>query len=101
MKVNFNNLRVQACNAHDRLVARLNYHILKDVKDKSFVEGFGWIGDGTIVIDAEQLEDIMNDLRMMVGSIAGIYEEGNEDFKNVYEEKYPNDKQMEIFNPEP
>ncbi len=84
MKINFNNCRKQACYAYDRLVDVLNYS--RDEDDKNI-----------IVIDADDLYDVMNDLRMFIGSCAMTYEEGNEDFKDVFEEIYPEPKAMAIL----
>ena len=84
MKVNFNNLRKQAIYSHDRLVQKLN----------SANE------NGTITIDAETIQREMDDLRSMIGSIAMTYEDNNEDFKDVYSEVFPEDKdeRMKSFN---
>jgi hypothetical protein len=86
MKINFNNARRNACRTHDRLVKLLNASI----------------DDGQVIIDVDLLEDVMNDLRMYIGSIAGTSVDGNEDFKDVFEELYPaeNNGHMEFFNPE-
>lgn len=84
MKINFNNVRRNACRAHDRLVRLLNASI----------------DDGQVIIDVDLLEDVMNDLRMSVGTIASTYEDGNDDFKDVFEEMYPEPKHMEFYNPE-
>lgn len=84
MKINFNNVRKQACYAYDRLVDTLNEN--RDEEDKN-----------TIVIDADDLYDVMNDLRMMIGSIAMTYEEDNAEFMDMYEEIYPEPKAMAIL----
>lgn len=84
MKINFNNVRRNACRAHDRLVRLLNASI----------------DDGQVIIDVDLLEDVMNDLRMAVGAIASTYEDGNDDFKDVFEEMYPSPEHMEFYNPE-
>lgn len=84
MKINFNNVRRNACRAHDRLVRKLN----------------AATKDGQVRISVDNLEDVMNDLRMAVGAIASTYEEGNDDFKDVFEEMYPEPGHMEFFNPE-
>lgn len=85
MKVNFNNLRLMALKAHDNLVATLNEHILE--------EG--------VHVDCDQIEDVLNDLRQYIGSIASVYQEGDPEFKDVFSEHYPEGKAMAIFNPEP
>lgn len=83
MKINFNNVRMQACYAHDRLVKYLNA-----CNDH----------EGYLLVDPELLDKHLNDLRQMIGSIAMTFEEGSEDFKDVYQEIYPEPKTMETFN---
>jgi hypothetical protein len=85
MNVNLNNLRKKACIAHDRLVKALNSNINED---------------GDITIPAEDLDSIMNDLRMTIGSIAFCHQPDDENFKDVYEELYPGEKTMADFNPQ-
>lgn len=68
MTVNFNNLRKQACYAYDRLTNKLNSSI-----DNS----------GQISISAEEIQEDMDDLRMMIMSIACVFEENNADFSDV------------------
>lgn len=88
MKVNFNNARRNACRAHDRLIKILNAHI-----------SGGSIN--SVIVDCDDLEDVLNDLRMSIGTIASVYEEGNDDFKDVFQELYPEeDDHMAFFNPE-
>jgi len=96
MNVNFNNLRKQACYAYDKLANRLNTHILKNTDSRDWIEEFGWVEKGTIVINASDLDEIMNDLRSLIGTVAMVYEEGREDFAD----SYPKDKPMVEFNPE-
>lgn len=83
MKINFNNVRKQACVAHDRLIDLLN-----GCNDH----------EGYLLVDPHRLDKILNDLRITVGSIAMTHEEGNEDFKDIYKELYPGDSAMETFN---
>lgn len=85
MKINFNNARRQACIAYDKLVNELS--------ESDTYEGY-------LLVDPESLEERLNDLRMMIGSVAMTFEEGNEDFKDVYQELYPGDKSMAEFSAE-
>lgn len=87
MKVNFNNLRKQAIYACDRITEKLNRAIDKE---------------GTITIEAEDIQKEMDDLRMLIGSVACVFEENNEEFKDVYSEVFPEDKEgrMKCFNDE-
>jgi len=84
MNINFNNVRRQACIAYDKLVDKLNTNETND--------------NGTVIVDLKDIYEEMNDLRMMIGSIAMTYEEGDDKFKDVYEELYPEGKQMAILN---
>ncbi len=68
MTVNFNNLRKQACYAYDRLVDKLNSSI---------------DNGGQISISAEEIQEDMDDLRMMIMSIACVFEENSADFSDV------------------
>lgn len=94
MEVNFNNLRAQACYAYDRLCNRLNAAI-RDKDDNVFFEGYGWIRKGEIIINPDHIQQDMESLRSLIGSIAMVFEEGREDFKDVYPQQ-----PMAIFNPE-
>lgn len=87
MKVDFNSLRIRALKAHDRLVETLNEHLTDS-------------GD-TVVVDADQIESDLNDLRQYLGSIASVYEEGKPEFADVFSQHYPEGKGMAVFNPGP
>lgn len=82
MKINFNNVRAQACFAYDRLCKTLN-------ASKEY--------EGYMLVDPNSIQKDMDDLRQMIGSIAMTYEEGNSEFKDVYQEKYSSPKSMESF----
>lgn len=100
MEVNFNNLRTQAIHSYDSLCKKLNEAILKEGCDTAFLDGFGLIREGVIVIDAEDIQKSMDSLRMLIGSIAMVYEPGDEKFKDVYSEVFPEneDTRMQSFN---
>ena len=101
MKVNFNNLRRQAVHRYNDLCVKLNQAKVT-TDDNVFIEGYGWLHKGDIVIRCEEIEKEMTDLRMLIGSVAMVYLEGDKEFANVYEEMFPEntDKQMAEFNPE-
>jgi hypothetical protein len=80
--VNFNNLRKQACLAYDRLCNKLN-------SSKEY--------EGYMLVDPNDIQSEMDTLRQMISSIAMVHEEGNEDFKDVFEQEYPEPKIMESF----
>jgi hypothetical protein len=101
MNVNFNNLRKQAIYAYDRLTDKLNAAILKERQLALFTDSKGeevrtW---GNILIDAEDIQKDMDSLRMMIGSIAMVYEPDSKDFADVYAEVFPDeDSKMKCFN---
>lgn len=98
MKIDFNNVRKQACYAYDRLCDKLNYSILTNSQEYVKPNGFNHITniDGFVLIDAEYIKKEMDDLRQLIGTIAFTYEEDNPDFIDVY----PTDKSLTIFNEE-
>lgn len=67
MKVNFNNLRKQSANAYTRLVNRLNESI----------------NDGFVGVPAEDIQEHLDDLRMLIASVLCVYMEGDEDFSDL------------------
>jgi hypothetical protein len=103
MKVNFNNLRKQALYRHDGLVKSLNEAIIKN-DDQYATPNDAYHGHpvnlkGYVVIEAETIQELMNDLRMLIGTIASCYEEGNDEYKDVFSEVYPesSEKVMSCF----
>lgn len=68
MDVNFNNVRKQTCFTYDRLVRKLNASI-----DDS----------GEIIIDAGEIQEVMDRLRGLIMTSAYVYKQGDEDFKMV------------------
>jgi hypothetical protein len=102
MNVNFNNLRKQAVYAYDRLAEKLNRSKAGKESHGEYIDGFGRIYETTIILDCEDIQDEMDDLRSMIGSIAMVYREGEDEFKDVYSEIFPEggNKKMAEFNPE-
>ena len=104
MTVNFNNLRKQAVYAYESLCEKLNYAILTETQfARSNAVHHGQEVDikGNILIDAEDIQKDMDNLRSMIGSIAMTYEEGNESFQDVYQQIFPDeDQSMKLFNDE-
>lgn len=68
MRVNFNNCRLQACRAYNRLCDKLN-----EATDSK----------GVLDLDADDIQKEMDDLRMFLVGIACTYEEGNPDFADL------------------
>jgi hypothetical protein len=104
MTVNFNNLRKQAVYAYESLCEKLNDAILtetqyatrNDVKHGQEIDI-----KGNILIDAEDIQKDMDNLRSMIGSIAMTYEEGDDNFQDVYQQIFPDENQsMKSFNDE-
>jgi hypothetical protein len=104
MTVNFNNVRKQAIYAYDRLTQKLNDAIIKN--DEQYAEPNDFDRSvnlkGFVLIDAEDIQKDMESLRQMIGTIAMSYEEGDEEFKDVYSEIFPEEKKevMKCFNEE-
>lgn len=101
MKVNFNGVRKSAMFAYDRLTAKLNASIITE-SQMARANGCEWDINikGYVLIDADDIQKDMESLRSMIGAIAMTYEPDNEDFQDVYEQEYPEDKSMLYFNPE-
>lgn len=102
MTVNFNNVRKQAIYAHDKLIEKLNHSIIKN--DEQYAEPNGEdYGNlkGYVLINANDIEKDLQTLRQMIGAIAMTAVEGEDDFKDVYEEVFPKEGQtMKVFNQE-
>lgn len=104
MNIDFNNVRKQAIYRHDELVRLLNNAILKktqwakpnDVYHNQEIDIKGYV-----LIDKDDLHTVLNDLRMLIGTIASTYEPGDISFKDVYSEVFEEEnKSMEEFDPE-
>ena len=81
MKVNFNNLRAQAAYALDRLTKTLNESVEEETiyhhrNDSSWITG-------DMILDAEDIQKDMDDLRSLILTINSVFEEGNEEFKSM------------------
>jgi hypothetical protein len=101
MKVDFNNARKQAMRYYDRLVEKLNYAVIKE--GGRYGKPNGAMHDlvdlhGYVLIDSEDIRELLDDLRGVIGGIAMTYQPGEEDFKDVYSEVYSDEEdRMEIF----
>ena len=80
MKVDFNNLRINAANAYNDLVKVLN-------RERN--------GNGLVKVYEEDLEEPLRDLKSMIGAIMCVYEKDNPEFKDVV-----NEVEMLNFAPE-
>lgn len=101
MKINLNNLRKQSLLRFDELTKILNYHIIQESgTEYAKPNGFDYSVDlkGFVVVDAEDIRKQMDDLRQLIGSVAMVYEEGVENFADVYEQAFPEDGQLTIFD---
>ena len=52
------------------------------------------------MIDCDEIQRDMDDLKQLIGSIAMCYNENDRDMKDVFEEIYPDEKTMVDFNPD-
>lgn len=89
MNVDFNNLRKQAAYSLDGLIKKLNGAILKDsqyAKPNDVYHNQEIDIKGYVLIDAEDIQRIMDDLRSEVAAICFTYEKDNEGFKDVFGE---------------
>ena len=71
MKVNFDNVRLQACYAYDRLVSALN------ASEEH---------EGYMLVNPNDIEKHLDDLRSMIATIAMCH--GNKEVKNVFPDYY-------------
>ena len=91
MEVNFNNLRKKTCFAYDRLASKLNAaikHYEKSHNDKNY-----------LTVHVDDIQEEMDDLKQLIGSIAMCYNPDDPDAIDVFEEIYPGEKTMKDFNP--
>ncbi len=90
MTVNFNNLRKQAAFALDDLTEKLNEAIIQNddqyALPNEVSHGQQVNLKGYVLVDVESIQKHMDDLRMMVMSIAGTFEPESEEFKDLLDE---------------
>lgn len=104
MTVNFNNVRKQAIYSYEKLVEKLNHAIIKDdqyAKPNDVYHNQDVNIKGYVLVDADDIQNCIDDLRSLIGTIAMTYKEGEEEFKDVFTEVYLEDNQsMPCFNEE-
>lgn len=101
MTINLNNLRKQAIHGYDSLVEKLNNSIIKKNIHSETNDDECCNIKGYVLINANDIQKDMDGLRRMIGAIAMTSIEGEDDFKDVYQEVFPNeDQQMKLFNNE-
>jgi hypothetical protein len=87
MTVDFNNLRKQTAYSLDRVIKILNAGILPEKEFASHtLEGKTKNWEGNVLVDAEDLQRQIDDLRQNVGFLLCVFEKGNPDFKEVWQE---------------
>jgi len=89
MNVDFNNLRKQAAFSLDDLTRKLNDAILKTSQyaiPNAVRHGQEIDIKGHVLIDVEDIQKDMDNLRSQVAAICFTYEKDNEGFKDVFEE---------------
>lgn len=109
--VNFNNLRLRALRTWERLIKELNSHIVKEnpVRVAGLQESTHPWGQhsnlniqGFLLIDADEIQDMMDTMRDTIGGIAMVYEGDRKDFVDVFAQEFPGDEdRMTEFNPKP
>lgn len=82
MKVDFNGVRKDLALTYTRLINAINSHQI----DK----------DGWLHLSAEGIADKANDLRNCIVTLCSLYEENNEEIKNLIEEDFI--KNLPILN---
>lgn len=103
MTVNFNNLRKQALYSYDSLVEKLNDSLLEDLEygRKKNEKREGGLIKGDMLLNSEDIQKEMDELRRLLGAIAMVYVPEDENFKDVFSEVYPNQEDgMALFNAE-
>lgn len=102
MRVDFNNLRRQALHRYDALVDKLNSAIITDsqwAKPNDVHHGQEINIQGYVLIDADDIQEEMDDLRMLIGAVAATHCCDDEDFKDIFSEVYPEDGAgLKLFN---
>jgi len=86
MKIDFNNVRRQACYSFDRLVKTLNQNLEKAAN-----------GHQVVRVYTDEIENELCDLGQLIGIIAATFDEGNPDMVDLYDEVGV----RETFNPNP
>lgn len=79
MEVDFNNLRKQLAFSFDKVTKKLNEGILPE-------KAYNGNKYGNILVDTEDLQKSMEELRSCIVSLLCCYEEGNPDCANVYDD---------------
>jgi hypothetical protein len=90
MNVNFDNLRLQAAISLNKLTETLNNGILKErefIKDKS----------GDVLVNSEDLQQDLDDLRTFILFIGASYNDDIDDFSDITDDIL-NNGGINIFN---
>lgn len=98
MKVDFNNLRAQTAYRLDDLITKLNSSIQPETIHHSPSHSDGWVA-GNLLIDAEDIQETLDDLRRLVLTINSVFDPDNDDFKDMSEHIEKNGA-IHQFNPE-
>ena len=84
MKVNFNNLRLQTAFALDNVIKTLNAGILPE-NEHVLLDNNKW-KIGNVLVDSEDLEKDISNLRSCVYSLICCYEKNNPEYKMLADE---------------
>lgn len=89
MEVNLNNLRKQTAYSLDRVIKILNDGILPEKEFATFLDnetGKWKTYEGDILINKEDLQRHIDELRSQVWLMLCVYDEKNPNFQTVFEE---------------
>lgn len=87
MTVDFNNLRKQTAYSLDRVIKILNAGILPEKEFANHTsEGKTKHWEGNVLVDAEDLQRHIDDLRQNVGFLLCVFEKDNPDFRELFDE---------------
>lgn len=96
-------VRKRALIRFNELTEKLNESIIQNDDNYAKPNGFNHEVNlkGFVVLDSEDIQEYMDDLRMLIGTCAMTFEEENKDFADVFSQVHPDgDEGMTCFNPE-
>lgn len=112
MEVDFNNLRKKAVYAYERLAKTLNASIRTEGDGEFLAPNYN-VNNKTpnywphVAVRTADIQEAMDDLRGLIGTIAMLHDDEDADVRNVFDEIFPPDHEtptegpsMTVFNPE-
>lgn len=88
MKVDFNNLRLQTAYSLDRVIKTLNAGIMpaSDWSSHKMPDGKYKEWNGNVLVDADDLQKSIDELRQNIGVLLCCYEPDNPDYRMLRDE---------------